>query len=860
MLRLAARPTPRHRGVPDRRPRLRAALVAATVMLTPVTVASSAYALDGPVAGDDEISVRDTAPRSSTARIPAADYLANDSVDPTALPVTVTVLDFVRVPAAPGPDPLSVDVDPATNDLLVTWPEGAFGPSETFEDVAFSLFIDYRITDTFDQTSDARIFFERRPPARLPSVCDAQVNDASLSDVVGGAVTTVTPESCWQVHFASGGQGTDQVIEEVVEAPTKGTLSIQRGYEPVEPAGGYTFVDGWTEPITDTWTWRACFADAQGTCTDVVRTTYTYRVREPAPPEYRVTADGTLAFADTSASSIVVTEAELRALTPVDVSQESGPPASQPPTVDLADYDLVEVVATPGKRQAVDVEQLDADSWRLTLRPDALGEYPRPWENARDWQYGLTLRYVDAAGNPAPIRSAATDEEGAATLTAGVRRVADVTPPDLGDDEAWAAFGQTVSLPFEDNNTSGDAEPIAQGDGSGIVRLLRGFGAGWWVTADGVRRLTLDDVLITPPTDAGEVFGTHELVAAQGPSRQRLEFTAGDQPGDHVMTATFCLAWPTPAPDRLCDTETLTVHVRPPGNAVDDLANADPGAPVTVPVLGNDVFTDRPGDPATVTLVDVPADVTAVLGPDRTVSVTAPEARRGEVVELTYRLTDFTGVDEAQVRVLVSDPGGPTPDPTPTPDPEPTPDPTPTPEPEPTPEPTPDPTPTPEPEPTPEPTPDPTPEPEQPVAPDAVDDEVEIGTSRERFVRVLRNDVWAGAPEVELLGRSPEGLTARVAGRTVVVEAAPRLAGEVVTVRYRLTDESGLSDTATVTVTIRPEVPIIVTGAERALPAASAAALGEVTSPGPWVRGAGLALLLAGLVIGAVSMRRGVTS
>ncbi|MDP3968451.1 MAG: hypothetical protein Q8Q02_09220 [Nocardioides sp.] len=118
----------------------------------------------------------------------------------------------------------------------------------------------------------------------------------------------------------------------------------------------------------------------------------------------------------------------------------------------------------------------------------------------------------------------------------------------------------------------------------------------------------------------------------------------------------------------------------------------------------------------------------------------------------------------------------------------------------------------------PAPDPDPEDEPDPVVGPDARNDDAVATVGVSRRVPVLANDVYTGDAAVSIVASSvPAGVQATVDARGRVAVTVPRrLAGREVRFRYRLVDETGLSDTATVTVTTPP---IVVVGADRALAA-----------------------------------------
>lgn len=249
-----------------------------------------------------------------------------------------------------------------------------------------------------------------------------------------------------------------------------------------------------------------------------------------------------------------------------------------------------------------------------------------------------------------------------------------------------------------------------------------------------------------------------------------LGYTAGSVPGTEVLDYRLCHGHPTDA--GCSETSQITIHVTPEVAAVNDTAATEPGAPVTVPVLANDVFNDVMSDSewaptmkrAEVSLVEgsLPDDVEAVVHSDRTVTVTAPEAYAGKSVSGEYRLRDFTGTSTARFTVEVGA------------------------------------------------------QPEPVVPPKARDDKASSVHGVPVDVRVLANDQFKGEGKVRVIeGSVPKGVKAKVNDRGIVTLTAPkRLAGESYSLQYRLTDRTGKSDTATIRVKVAPDL-VIVTGADR---------------------------------------------
>ena len=107
--------------------------------------------------------------------------------------------------------------------------------------------------------------------------------------------------------------------------------------------------------------------------------------------------------------------------------------------------------------------------------------------------------------------------------------------------------------------------------------------------------------------------------------------------------------------DGACDTATVTVTVtgvNDPPNAVDDVATAITMAnPITITVLVND--SDPDGDPLTVIAVSTPANGTAVINGDYTVTYT-PNAGFFGTDTFTYTISDGLLTDTATVTVTVN--------------------------------------------------------------------------------------------------------------------------------------------------------------------------------------------------------------
>lgn len=320
------------------------------------------------------------------------------------------------------------------------------------------------------------------------------------------------------------------------------------------------------------------------------------------------------------------------------------------------------------------------------------------------------------------------------------------------DDVIWAGRGQSVRAPLllndlglEPMRTYPNPDPGLAVDSDSADYLPRAMTSQFTLATDVAWEQEAQPVYSTPRFDPSIT----RLLDPQN----RLTLKAGDRVGTETVPFRICPPYPTQV---WCKESTVTLHVSPDVQAADDAAVSAPGQTVAIPVLDNDIYTDRlPLRDATVTLTDVPADVTARVLHDRRVEVTAPVAYAGRTVSLGYRLRDFTGASTATISVAVTTPDG---------DPD-------------------------------------------PVGPDAVDDLVEVAPGDVVTVPVLSNDVYGDRPVVAL-GDAPSGLTATLDSNSVEVIANKALAGTTVELPYGLTDASRLSDTAVVRVTVTALPPI----------------------------------------------------
>lgn len=305
----------------------------------------------------------------------------------------------------------------------------------------------------------------------------------------------------------------------------------------------------------------------------------------------------------------------------------------------------------------------------------------------------------------------------------------------LTDDEVWVARGQVSTI----RPLLNDALPFGQNLGSSVA----------WVGAP--QPSWVRDVAPAMLGDArwnGNDSGTRTSVSAN----DRIMYTAGDVIGTEVVPYTICSPYPT---DAGCATANMTIHVAPLVAAENDATDVEAGSPVTIPVLGNDTFTDIPKRNASVTLLDLPAGITAEINSDRTVTVVANPSMRGKAIDFDYLLADFTGSTTATVTIDVADEDAPPPV----------------------------------------------------VAPDAADDATQVVAGSSVTVDVLANDTHGANPTVTMASGAPPGVTTEVTDNQVEVKVSDNFDGDTINLDYLLTDVTGLSDTATLTVAVKRPAP-----------------------------------------------------
>ncbi|MGX9354280.1 Ig-like domain-containing protein [Roseobacteraceae bacterium S113] len=281
-------------------------------------------------------------------------------------------------------------------------------------------------------------------------------------------------------------------------------------------------------------------------------------------------------------------------------------------------------------------------------------------------------------------------------------------PPVAGDDTATTEEGDPVIIPVLANDSDPDGDPLTvtgvtdPANGSAVVNPDgtitytpdAGFvgddtitytisdGNGGTDTADVVVTVSDEPVGNQPPVavdDVRDVAPGEEIVfnvldndsdpdgdpltvvgLEGGATEGRLSVAPdgtltyeanGDASGQDTITYTIS--------DGNGETTTATVTLNitddpnDPPVAVDDAGSTAPGTPTTITVLGND--SDPDGDPLTVTGVTDPANGTAVVNPDGTVTYTPDAGFSGEDT-VTYTISDGNGgTDTADIIVTVSD-------------------------------------------------------------------------------------------------------------------------------------------------------------------------------------------------------------
>ena len=260
--------------------------------------------------------------------------------------------------------------------------------------------------------------------------------------------------------------------------------------------------------------------------------------------------------------------------------------------------------------------------------------------------------------------------------------------------------------------------------------------------------------------------------------------------------------------DGLTDTATVTVCVEKPEPpevpndpplAEDDKVFTDPGTAVTIEPLVND--TDPNGDPLSIVAVGTSSNGTVTLNADGTIGYVPNEGFTGNDT-FSYTISDGRGgADYACITVCVEAPEPPVEPPKPPVEPPKPPQP---------------------------------PEPPAPPPPHAEDDKVFALKGESVRIEVLANDTdpEGQALTVTDVGEAANGTVTLDADGTITYAANADFAGDD-TFTYTITDEDGLTDTATVTVCVeepvKPEPPVeppLAAAAARAARRASQASRG----------------------------------
>lgn len=776
------RPRARHHGSPARAPRRAVALVATLgILAAPLTLAMPASALEGPVANDD---VAEIDGRGETVTV---DVLANDTWDPSTT-ATVTAVEVVSTDARLGV-PLAVDSPPAqglayyrrvtdgpevtpvasVTDGLVTVTFGDY-PADVEPSWTRSAVLSYTLTDSVGQSTLGALSVTEHYGGLLVAHDDAYpyggLDPAAIAwDAHQDPETPfIPPVSLFNDAFGPA----ELTIE---RRPSTGDLFADITEADWRGPGSYGEESERTDDRAVVTPYRICSA---GDCSNWATSTFTYYAYRGALPVHANSASSAHDYwrgtgAPTEFTFDPVAEGRAAA-----AAQERPIPSDAIPTL----------VGPPPAgaifKTCDNGEFIENGDGTVT---HAFTEWPEAHDGASE-----SAEILDTCFFSTEWR----DDSGRVVYTTHValRFVEPYIGFNLVDDRVWVGTGQFLGIPALLND--------------GLERNAFGrFG------------FSEDRFIGVPPTGTNEptilvgdsALGRFTTRRPDGTLFQptldhtyRFAYYAGTEPGTETIPYRVCPAYPS---REHCATANITLTVAPEVAAEDDRAATDADTPVEVDVLANDVFTDRlPERDAVVTLTGVPDDVDAVVNPDRTVTVTAPDSRAGETVALTYRLTDFTGSDTATLRVTVRDPDALSPDPV--------------------------------------------------AGPDARDDRTEATAGVTTRVGVLANDVFAGDPRVTVVASSvPAGAQATVDARGRVVLTAPRrLAGGTFSLRYRLTDKTGLSDTATVKVSV---TPIITVGADRAL-AVGGPITGPTPSPSVWPVSFALLALLGGAA--AVATRR----
>ncbi|MGI3171604.1 Ig-like domain-containing protein, partial [Pseudooceanicola sp. C21-150M6] len=214
---------------------------------------------------------------------------------------------------------------------------------------------------------------------------------------------------------------------------------------------------------------------------------------------------------------------------------------------------------------------------------------------------------------------------------------------------------------------------------------------------------------------------------------------------DPDFNGTETITYTVTDPSGATDTATVTITVNPVNDApeaMDDVASTDEDAPVTIDVLAND--TDVDGDPLTIQSVEQPANGTVEIVDGKLV-YTPDENFNGEDT-ITYTVTDPNGNTSTATVVVTVDPVN--------------------------------------------------------DAPEAVDDTAETDEDTPVTIDVLANDTDVDGDDLTIQSvEQPANGTVEIVDGKLVYTPDPDFSGTE-TITYTIVDEEGLTDTATVTVTV----------------------------------------------------------
>ncbi|MEO6296734.1 MAG: Ig-like domain-containing protein, partial [Dokdonella sp.] len=293
---------------------------------------------------------------------------------------------------------------------------------------------------------------------------------------------------------------------------------------------------------------------------------------------------------------------------------------------------------------------------------------------------------------------------GSATATVSITVTAQPNrPPVAVDDAATTTVPQPVTINVLTNDSDPDADPLT------IASVT--------APANGSAVISGSSVIYTP--------GTQGLVGID-----RFTYTISDGRGGTA-------------------TATVTVTVAPQANrppvAVNDVATATFGAPVTINVLGND--SDPDGDPLTITSITAPGNGTAVISGNNVIYTSSTAAG---IASFTYTISDGRGgTATATVAVTV----GPLPN----------------------------------------------------RPPVAVNDDANTSLGVPVTINVLVNDSDPDGDPLTITSiTAPANGTAAISGNSVIYTPGPVGAASIVSFDYTISDGRGGTATATVRIVIAP--------------------------------------------------------